>query len=998
MNDQHDDRHRGAEPQWPTGEDPDARLPRRGAGDQPDRPNTPPGGFERQPRHGTPPGGFARPPAGGPPQGTPPGGIPRGGAPVGGAPVGGTPPGGIPRGGAPGTPPGGNPGTPPGGFPGTPPGGIPQGGRRHAPEPGDPGRPGHGPADAGRGAAGAGGFGGPGGQPPRAPGQPPRAAGPGVPGVPSAANADPNATRHVPRGPLRPQTPPGGVRAPGAGPVPPGRPPVGGPGGPRRPGEEPTDLLPPVHQTVAREPELLTHREDEIELEPFYDDEYDEELTPEEEKALRRKKIWRRVRRVSYVGLFLMILGPIVAFAIAYQLVEVPNPQETASKQNKAITILYSDGSVMTKIAPSGANRTMITYDQIPDVVKKAVFAAEDPTFETNPGFDFRAIARAGWYQVTGRKSGGSGLTQQYVKQATEQDDETLSRKFTEVVKAYKMSEQQDKNEILTSYLNTIYFGRSAYGIKEAAKVYFNQDDLSKLTQSEAALLAGMIQNPGKSENQAYSQERWLYVADNLVKFGFMDQASRDALQYPPPVPLNEVQNSGLDGARLFIRMQVEQELEKNGWGLERAQKLGVTVHTTIDPAMQTAAEQVIAEVMEGEPEVLRTSMSAIDPATGAVKAYWGGDGKGIDYQTGTLQEPGSSFKPFDFVAALQKGEGAGKLYDGSSPRTFPGRGPDNPVRNAPGVACADPKNCSVREAMIKSVNTVFFDMAIKVGTGKVAQAAHQAGIPEKVDVNGKTFTLLEDENGNAPDANISIGGGTTQVRPFDMTSTYATFAARGVYHEPFFVTKITNAKDEAVYTHTDVTRPAFDPDPQKSQDIADNVTDVLKHIPSTSKIGCANGRECAGKTGTHELPNSQENSKAWMVGYTPSLAAGVWMGTDSGTVALRNSGGKLIYGAGLPGEIWQKFMDRALANAPKETFPKPKPIGELEAPKPTQTTTTSKDDDKDDKTTTGRPTTTRDEPTTTTPKPTKPSGCGIIGCQTTTTQPTDPIGSPPTR
>ncbi|XVV03782.1 transglycosylase domain-containing protein [Actinosynnema sp. CA-248983] len=818
--------------------------------------------------------------------------------------------------------------------------------------------------------------------------------------MPSAANADPNATRHVPRGgPGRPNTPPGGMRHPG-----PGVPGAPGPGGPRHPAEEPTDLLPPVHQTVAREPELLTHREDEIELEPFYEDDYDDELTPEEEKALRRKKIWRRVRRVSYVGLFLMILGPIVAFAIAYQLVEVPNPQETASKQNKAITILYSDGSVMTKIAPSGANRTMITYDQIPESIKQAVFAAEDPTFETNPGFDFRAIARAGWYQVTGRKSGGSGLTQQYVKQATEDDAETLTRKFTEVVKAYKMSEQQEKKEILTSYLNTIYFGRSAYGIKEAAKVYFNRDDLNTVTLSEAALLAGMIQNPSKSENQAYSQERWEYVAGNLVKFGFIDQAERDGLQYVPPVPLNEVNNNGLDGTRLFIRMQVEAEMERNGWGLERAQKLGVTVHTTIDPAMQTAAEEVVNEVMAGQPEVLRTSMSAIDPATGAVRAYWGGNGQGIDYQTGTLQEPGSSFKPFDLVAALQKGEGAGKLYDGSSPRTFPGRGPDNPVRNSPGVKCDVPTQCSVREAMIKSVNTVFFDMALKVGTGKVAQAAHQAGIPSKVDVNGKTYTLLEDENGNAPDANISIGGGTTQVRPFDMTSTYATFAARGVYHEPFFVTKITNSQDQAVYTHTDVTRPAFDPDPQKSQDIADNVTDVLKHIPGKSNIPCANGRECAGKTGTHELPNSQENSKAWMVGYTPSLAAGVWMGTDSGTVALKNSKNAMIYGSGLPGEIWKKFMDRALANAPKETFPKPKPIGELEAPKPTTTTTTPTDDDKDDdKTTTGRPTTTRDEPTTTTPRPTKPSsGCGIIGCPTSTTQQNnpDPIAgdSPPTR
>ncbi|MBB5960558.1 membrane peptidoglycan carboxypeptidase [Saccharothrix tamanrassetensis] len=911
-------------------------------------------------------------------------------------------------------------GTPPGGLPqGTPPGGIPQaGGRRRAPEPNRPAGPPDGPGGR-RGGPGDGvpGRGGPGGPAPRAGG--PGAGGPGNgpgaggPGVPSAANADPNATRQVPRGPVRPNTPPGGVRRPGpdGGPPPPGRPPVGGPGAPtgpggaRRPGEEPTDLLPPVHQTVAREPELLTHREDEVALEPFYeDDDYDDdEPTEEEVKAVRRKKIWRRVRRVSYVGLFLMIIGPIVAFAIAYQLVDVPNPEQLAFDQAKAITILYSDKSVMTKIAPSGANRTLVKYEDLPDTLKKAVFAAEDPTFETNPGFDFTAIARAVWYQATDRDSGGSGLTQQYVKQATDEDQGTLSRKFTEVVKAYKMSEQQEKKDILTAYLNTIYFGRSAYGVKEAAKVYFNKDNLNDLTQAEAAQIAGMIQSPGRSEEPAYVKERWDYVMDQLLKFNWIDQAYRDNEKQPPIRPLAETQSDGLDGPRLFLRMQVEAELAENKWTLDRTQKTGAVVHTTIDPKMQTSAEEAVQEVMEGQPAELRTSMSAIDPNTGAVLAYWGGDGSGIDYQKGTLQEPGSSFKPFDFVAALQKGEGAGKLYDGSSPRTFPGRGENNPVRNSPGVACASPRQCSVREAMVKSVNTVFFDMAIRLGTGNVAEAAHQAGIPREVKIEGKPRQLLVSESGGQPDGNISIGGGQTLVRPFDMTSTYATFAARGVYHEPYFVSKITNAEGETLYTHADVTRPAFDPDPQKSQDIADNVTDVLKAIPS-GKIACADRRECAGKTGTHELANSTRNAKAWMVGYTPTLASGVWVGTDAGNVALVDKDGDDIYGSGVPGKIWKTFMDKAMAGAPMDKFPKPKPIGEIEAPKivPTTTTPPKKDDEVTQTTTPTKPT--RDETTTT--QPPRTTTCVGLRCQTTTTSVTEPNpnpnpiggGSPPTR
>ncbi|RKT51759.1 transglycosylase domain-containing protein [Saccharothrix australiensis] len=992
MNDQHDDRHRGAEPQWPTGEDPDggAHPPRHGAGDQPERPNTSPGGFARPegpPRHGTPPGGFSRPGAGGPP----PGGRPPG-----------TPPGGIPQG--PGTPPGG---LPQGGPPhGTPPGGIPQGGRRHAPEPG--GRPGGPPADGRRGGPGVPGPGVPGGPGARPGPHGPGAPGPGTPGhgVPGAANADPNATRQVPR----PATPPGGLRRPPGpnGPVPPGRPPAGGPGGARRPGEEPTDLLPPVHQTVAREPELLTHREDELPVEPVYDDDYADEPSEQEVKALRRKKVWRRVRRISYVGMFLMILAPVVAFAIAYQVVDVPNPEKVAFDQAKAVTILYSDESVMTKIAPVGANRTLVKYDDLPEQVKRAVFAAEDPTFETNPGFDFRAIGRAVWYQLTNRDSGGSGLTQQYVKQATEDDSTTLSRKFNEVVKAYKMSEQQDKRDILTAYLNTIYFGRSAYGIKEAAKVYFNKDNLHDLTQSEAALIAGMIQSPSRSEEAAYRDERWNYVMDQLLKHKWIDQSYRDAEKLPPPRPLAETVENGLDGPRLLIRLQIEAELAKNKWDSEKIQRAGAIVHTTIDPRMQTAAEEAVNEVMEGQPDVLRTSMSAIEPGTGAVRAYWGGDGNGIDYQLGTLQEPGSSFKPFDFVAALQKGEGAGKLYDGSSPRTFPGRGENNPVRNSPGVKCDNPKHCSVREAMVKSVNTVFFDMAIQLGTGKVAEAAFQAGIPRQIQMDGKTRPLLVSESGGQPDGNISIGGGQTLVRPFDMTSTYATFAARGVYHEPYFVSKITDAAGEPLYTHTDVTRSAFDPDPKKSQDIADNVTDVLKAIPS-GKIACAEKRECAGKTGTHELANSTKNAKAWMVGYTPTLAAGVWVGTDAGNIALVDKDGDDIYGSGVPGKIWKTFMDKAMAGAPMDKFPKPNPIGQLEAPKITTTvptTTVPKDedeeDDKDNRTTTTTPTRpTRDETTAPTTPTTKP--CVGLRCQTTTvpTDPPDPNpinGNPPTR
>ncbi|PRY39762.1 transglycosylase domain-containing protein [Umezawaea tangerina] len=778
--------------------------------------------------------------------------------------------------------------------------------------------------------------------------------------------------------------------------MPPGGPRPGGPGAPPPTGnkaDELTDLLEPVRPPSAREPDLLTHREPEeppLDVEDdVYDDELDaEELSEEEERRLRKKKIWRRVRRITYVAAGLAILTPVVAFAIAYQVVDVPDPAEVASRQDKAVTILYSDNSEMAKIAPQGSNRELLAIDD-PDLtedVKHAVFAAEDATFETNPGFDFKAIGRAVWIQVTGGESGGSGLTQQYVKKATENEEQTLSRKFTEVVKAYKMSNQKSKSEILAAYLNTIYQGRSAFGIKAAAQMYYKKD-VKDLTASEAALIAGMIQNPSRSEEEKYPVKRWEFVMGQMVDKGWITKEYRDSQSFPKPVPLADVQQNALEGVRAHIQAQVEAEMESPGIGMtmEKALKQGVVVHTTIDPKMQDASEAAVREVMQGQPENLRYSLTAIDPTSGAVRAYWAGnDGVGIDYNKGTLQEPGSSFKPFDLVAALQQGHGVGEVYDGSSPRTFPGR-ETNPVKNAEGVHCDVPKQCSVREAMVKSVNTVFYDMAVnKVTTKKVAEAAFQAGIPEEVSVNGgDPQKLLAGENGDAPDGNISIGGGKTLVRPFDMTVAYATFAARGTYHEPFFITKIESPDGKLLHEHADKSKPAFDAEASKSEQIADNVTDVLKDIPKAStRTICAGGRECAGKTGTHEL-DGVDNSKAWMVGYVPTLAAGVYMGTEAGNVALRNADDAPIFGSGLPGQIWKAFMDKALDGAPKDTFPKPKMIGQSEPPAPstevssvvttTEVTTTEESEEETTETTTS--TTTATTTTTTT------AGCGKPTC-----------------
>ncbi|WP_394614806.1 transglycosylase domain-containing protein [Lentzea sp. JNUCC 0626] len=795
-----------------------------------------------------------------------------------------------------------------------------------------------------------------------------------------------------------PIAPPPGARRPG-GPGGPGGPgPQGGPGRPgmppRNPGEERTTQMPPVSRPATqREPELITHREPDDEFlmagvddddDEYYDDE--PELTEEEERRLRKKKIWKRVRIGAFVAIGMMILGPVIAIAVAYPLVDWPRPNEIADAQDKTITLLYSDGSEMGKITSPGQNRTLLTYEEIPDNVKNAVMAAEDANFYDNPGFDAKAIVRAVWIQATGGSSGGSGLTQQYIKKATGNEEATLTRKFTELVKAYKMSNESDHNTILTAYLNTVYFGRGANGFKAASQVYYNKP-MAELSPSEAALIAGMIQTPSWSEDVEYSKKRWEFVMLQMLQKKWISQADYDARKYPDPLPFEQTQPAGLDGPLARVSQQVQNEIDSGigNLSMERAQKVGVTITTTIDKGMQQAALDAVNSVMEGQDPELRTSLSAIEPQSGAVRAYYPGkDGlKGIDYAKGTIQEAGSSFKPFDLVAALKAGKGIGDTYD-ATPRKIAGV----EVRNAGNTTCG--KQCPIKQAMKESLNTVFYDMVAGpegTGTKAVADAAHAAGIPKVVRVGGAEKQTLVGEGGNPPTAGIAIGADSAQVRPFDMASAYATFAARGMYRQPFFVSKVVGPTGDVLFQHVDQAVPAFDPVETKSRDIADNVTETLKAIPSGA-IACAGGRPCAGKTGTHELPGSlDQNSKAWMVGYTPQLSAAVWVGKDQGNVAIKDKTGKAVFGSGLPGLMWKKFMDAALANAQKEAFPTPVPLGNFNPPKKSDPPSVPQSNN--------QPSSNPDKPSQTSepgkPSQTKPSGPGCIPGITC-----DPSGEPP--
>jgi membrane peptidoglycan carboxypeptidase len=805
----------------------------------------------------------------------------------------------------------------------------------------------------------------------------------------------------------RPVPPPPGQR-PQQGP--PGSPPQGfrQPPGGRRP-------VPPP----GREPDLITHHAhngtDDIGRDPYddgYEDaafnEFADDVEPQDElddkgkkvltPAQKKKRRWKIIRRCAYVFFGLFVVVPAIAFVITYFLVDVPTPESIKALQSQPITYFDANGQMLGRELPPSGDHQLLKPGEVPLVVKHAVYSAEDATFETNSGFDVTGILRAVFNQVTGGQGGGSTISQQYIKQATQNDQQTLTRKWTELAKSFKMNNQESKEEIITSYLNIVYFGRGANGIQAAAKAYFNKD-AKDLNASEASLLAGLIQGPGRSENEAYAQKRWAYVMDQMVANKWLPQADRSAAQYPTPIAKNS--NKEQDSGKMTYQLQqrIKDELAAKGYDENKLFSSGAKIYTTIDPAAQAAAEQAVQEGMKGQTdENLLNALVAVSPKTGGVIAYYGGpelvkDADGKDQiaqdRANQARNPGSSVKAFDLTAFLKMGKGLGETFDGSNNRVLGGR----TVRNA-GDSASCGKDCTVAKAMEISANTVFYDMVLNVTKpSRVAEAAKEAGV--KVSPDGKSVLYTDDNN-------ISLGGGGTAVTPEDMAAAYASFASGGVYHEQHFVSKLTNGQDEVEFDENNIkTNPAFDDDAAKSQQIAGNVTEALQPVIAHSNLKCPTGHECAGKTGTQQYTAKDSDPKAyadrnaqtWMVGYTPSVSAAVWVGGD-GNKPLHDPKNKPIFGATVAGPTWQNFMNLYLKGKPAEKFDKVQAIGKdvndvtTSQPKPSDTPVTTTTPPSTTATTPStEPTGTDTNTGTSTPgRPTRP-GPGET--------PTFPLGSP---
>jgi membrane peptidoglycan carboxypeptidase len=633
-----------------------------------------------------------------------------------------------------------------------------------------------------------------------------------------------------------------------------------------------------------------------------------------------RRLSWPKRLLVLGSGGFLLV---VVVVVLGYLFTDVPTPNKIATDQST--TVAYLSGSPIGNL---GKNRQIVPLKDISKDAQHAVLAAEDRDFYTEPGISVKGIGRALFknVQAGGVQQGGSTITQQYAKNAFLTQQRTFSRKIKEVFIAVKMSQTVSKDQILEDYLNTIYFGRGAYGIQAAARTYF-RTDASKLTAAQAAVLASSIRSPAGYDPQRHpkdAKQRWEFVLDGMVKKGWLSDGDRPTA-YPRVWPRST--DPAFPGTLDYVKDQVIAELGQHGFDESLIESGGLWVQTTIDKNAELAAIKAEQEQVEAFAEDKKnppvSALVSIEPGSGRVVAYYGGKGGGFDYASDGRVLPGSSMKPYVLATALSEGKSLRTQYDGSSPQTVCGQ----LVHNDEG----DPPFGSIDLAtgLQYSVNTVYLHLACDVGPKKVRALAQKAGLADDpLDGEGSVS------------AQIALGSGGYGVRPIDQADGYATFAAQGVQADPYFVEAVYKVKDGKpdlkngrVYQHKVKRSTAF------SQDVAADATSAMVKVvqAGTGTNAQLDGRPTAGKTGT-----TSNNTNAWFCGFTPQLATAVWIGNaHGGTVTLGGKRG--IYGGTVPAKIFKQYMEVALDGKPVKQFPKAANTGSVSTPSaPVSTATTT--------------------------------------------------------
>jgi membrane peptidoglycan carboxypeptidase len=621
-------------------------------------------------------------------------------------------------------------------------------------------------------------------------------------------------------------------------------------------------------------------------------------------KHRRLKTVLKWFAVASIVGI-LVLVG---IFYFAYKNTTIPDANKAFEAQS---TFVYYSGGKAKVGRFAEQNRESIPLADIPESMQDAVIAAEDRSFYSNNGIDPKGILRAAFSNAKGNATqGASTITQQYVKILYLSQERTLSRKVKEAFLSLKVQQEKSKQAILEGYLNTIYYGRGAYGVQAASNAYFGKP-AKKLTVPESAMLAAVLNSPnylspdrGAAGRDALI-ERYDYVLKGMVSMGNLDATEADKYYGKLPQLAKVKANSNqYGGQRGFMLTMVKKELLKLGFDESEIDSGGLRVETTFTrKAMKAAEDGVLAERPQGLKK-LHVATASVDVKTGALMGFYAGQ----DYLDSQLNwavlggAPGSAFKPFALAAGIKAGFSLKDTFDGNSPYTLPD-GSD--IQNeGSGTGTDYGSAISLIKATEDSVNTAYADLtqAIPDGPQKILNTAVDMGIPRNT-------------AGLEPNAGIALGSAT--ISPIIMANAYATIANGGVGHVVFIVKKVTRSSDDKV-----VYRAPKKTDRVLPDDIDRDVSYALQQVVlnGTGQNARALNRPAAGKTGTATNDNGDVSS-SWFVGYTPQVSTAVMYVRGKGNEAL-NGFLPSYFGANYPTYTWRAVMNAVLEGTESESFP----------------------------------------------------------------------------
>ena len=605
---------------------------------------------------------------------------------------------------------------------------------------------------------------------------------------------------------------------------------------------------------------------------------------------LRRIRLFIALCLVVFAG-----LGFGYIFAAYQSLPAVGNNMRPAVSSQ----VFDSHGRLITTLH-SDQNRLPIDINKVPQNLQNAFIAAEDNRFYEHIGIDPIGIFRAIFANLTNRgiAQGGSTITQQLAKNAFLSQEQTLKRKIQEAMLALEIEHKYSKKEILEMYMNQIYFGQGAYGIQTAAKTYFNKD-VNELTLTQCAMLAGLPKSPNyysPFNNLNEAKKRKNVVLDQMVKYGYVSAAEAEDAKNQDLGLSKSHQSKEADEYASFIDYVSQQVAKK--YGDDALYKEGLKIYTTMDVDKQHAAVRAMRNLPNNYTDENgltqpQAAIVSIDPKTGHILAMVGGRGQdSFNRASMAVRQPGSAFKPFVYLTALQHDMTPDTTMD-DQPVTYGNWSPKNAGGSYSGTM-------TLSDALAHSVNTIAVQLADQVGTKNIIANAKKMGI-----------TTLDAKDDNLA---MALGGLTKGVTPLEMASAYGTFANKGVHVKPTAIVKILdrngNVLEDASTLEKEETKTRVMSE-REAYEMTTMLEGVIDHGTGTA---AAIGRPAAGKTGT-----TDDNKDAWFVGYTPDIVTAFWIGDDTGSHSLGE-----IYGGTIPAEIWKDYMSSATSDESGGDFSAP--------------------------------------------------------------------------